>query len=156
MYKRYKAIVFTPSMDSEKTGIRYAVIDMESGEIVDDAQGYGYKSAQKAYAGWAYKHRDKSRDTEKAAKEVIISKWIKENRTFVRLLDTLAFEIIKGSHAPEDKVDASFVRKLLEENGYKDLPFSAHDLYKYWKNGTVFNRKRKEKFSEPGSNRKNA
>ena len=30
---------------------------------VDDAQGYGYKSAQKAYAGWAYKNRDKSRIT---------------------------------------------------------------------------------------------
>lgn len=118
MDKKYKAVVFTSPMGSEKAGIRYAIKDMESGEIVDDAQGYGYKSAQKAYAGWAYKNRDKSRDDEKAKKEIIISKWMKENRTFIRLLDTLAFEIVKGSHAPEDKADVNFVRKLLEENGY--------------------------------------
>ena len=57
MNKRYKAIVFTSQMNSENVGIRYAIKDMESGEIVDDAQGYGYKSVQKAYAGWAYKNR---------------------------------------------------------------------------------------------------
>ena len=116
MDKKYKAIVFTSQMNSENVGIRYAIKDMESGEIVDDAQGYGYKSAQKAYAGWAYKNRDKSRDTERAEKEIIISKWVKENRTFIRLLDTLAFEIVKGSHAPEDKDDVNSVRKLLEEH----------------------------------------
>ena len=143
MKKRYKAVPFTSSKDSEKASIRYVIKDMESGDIVDDAQGYGYKSAQKAYAGWAYKNRDKSRDTEKAEKEIIISKWMKENRAFIRLLDTLAFEIVKGSHAPEDKVDANFVRKLLKENGYRDLPFTARELYKYWENGPVFSKKKR-------------
>ena len=132
MNKKYKAIVLESSMASDNTGIRYAIKDMESGEIVDDAQGYGYKSAQKAYAGWAYKNRDKSRDAEKAKKEIIISNWIKENKSFIRLLNTLAFEIAKGSHAPEDKVDVNFVRKLLKEMGYSDLPFTVGDLYKYW------------------------
>ncbi len=143
MDKKYKAIVFTSQMNSENVGIRYAIKDMESGEIVDDAQGYGYKSVQKAYAGWAYKNRDKSRDTERAEKEIIISKWVKENRTFIRLLDTIAFEIAKGSHAPEDKVDANFVRELLKKNGYRDLPFTARELYKYWENGPVFSKKKR-------------
>ena len=57
MNKRYKAIVFSSPLNSEKAGIRYAIKDIETGEIVDDAQGYGYRSAQKAYAGWAYKNR---------------------------------------------------------------------------------------------------
>ena len=142
MNKQYKAIVYKSSISSDKTGIRYAIMDMESGKIVDDAQGYGYKSAQKAYAGWAYKNRDKSRDAEKARKEMMISKWMKENKAFIRLLDTLAFEIAKGSHTPEDKVDAGFVRKLLKENGYHDLSFTAHDLYKYWERGPVFSKKK--------------
>ena len=76
MNKKYKAVVFTSPINPYKAEIRYVIKDMESGEIVDDAQGYGYKSAQKAYAGWAYKNRDKSRDSEKAEKERMISKWM--------------------------------------------------------------------------------
>ena len=142
MQKTYKAVVFAPSIVSEKGGIRYAIVDIETGEIMDDAQGYGYKSAQKAYAGWAYKNRDKSRDAEKAEKEIIISRWMKKNKSFIRLLDSLAFEIAKGSHAPEDKVDAGFIRKLLKQNGYSDLPFTAGDLYKYWQRGPVFSKRK--------------
>lgn len=143
MNKKYKAIVLDSRNAGDKVEIRYAIKDMESGEIVDDAQGYGYKSAQKAYAGWSYKNRDKSRDTEKADKEIIISKWMKQNRSFIRLLNVLAFEVAKGSHAPDDKVDVNFIRQLLKENGYKDLPFTARDLYNYWQRGPVFSKKKR-------------
>ena len=122
MDKKYRAVVFKMPNNSDKAERRYVIKDMESGEIVDDAQGYGYKSAQKAYAGWAYKRRDKSKDTEKAEKERAISKWTEENKTFIRLLDTLAFEKWKDTRTP---VDAGFVKKLLEENGYIDLNFTA-------------------------------
>ena len=57
MDKKYRAVVFKMPNNSDKAERRYVIKDMESGEIVDDAQGYGYKSAQKAYAGWAYKRR---------------------------------------------------------------------------------------------------
>lgn len=36
---------------------RFVVIDETTGEILDNAQGYGYKSAQKAYAAYRYRHR---------------------------------------------------------------------------------------------------
>ena len=61
MDKKYRAVVFKMPNNSDKAERRYVIKDMESGVIVDDAQGYGYKSAQKAYAGWAYKSRDKSK-----------------------------------------------------------------------------------------------
>ena len=61
MDKKYRAVVFEVPNKCSKSEIRYVIKDMESGVIVDDAQGYGYKSAQKAYAGWAYKSRDKSK-----------------------------------------------------------------------------------------------
>jgi len=35
---------------------RYVMMDTETGEIIDDAQGYGYKTPQKAYAAYNYKH----------------------------------------------------------------------------------------------------
>lgn len=34
---------------------RYLVLDRETGEILDDAQGYGYKSKLKAYKAYGYK-----------------------------------------------------------------------------------------------------
>ena len=43
---------------------RFQIVDAETGEVLDDAQGYGYKSPQKAHAAWGYKNRDKSKDAE--------------------------------------------------------------------------------------------
>lgn len=35
---------------------RYMLVNENTGEILDDAQGYGYRSPQKAHAAWNYKH----------------------------------------------------------------------------------------------------
>ena len=140
MDKKYRAVVFEASDNCDKSKIRYVIKDMETGMIVDDAQGYGYKSAQKAYAGWAYKSRDKSRDAEKAEKEKVISKWMKENKPFIRLLDALAFEEWKNTRSP---VNAEFVRKLLEENGYRNLNFTAGELLKYLQRGPLYSKKKR-------------
>ena len=38
---------------------RFVIMDLETGEILDDAQGYGYKTAVKAHRayGWKQSHR---------------------------------------------------------------------------------------------------
>jgi hypothetical protein len=69
---------------------------------------------------------------------------MRENKKFVRLLDRVAFEIQAGKWGHEDKVDAKFVKDLLEENGYTDLPFSAGDLLRYWDKGPVYSRKKRK------------
>lgn len=51
---------------------RFVVVDEETGNVLDDAQGYGYKSKQKAMAAWSYKNRDKSKDAEKCKKQRMI------------------------------------------------------------------------------------
>ena len=70
-------------------------------------------------------------------------KWMKENKQFIRLLDTLAFETWKNNRWTEDKVDAKFVRNLLEEQGYGDLPFTAGELLKYWQRGPLYSKKKR-------------
>jgi len=150
MDKKYKAI---PTIMKQKTKTkydsaimekRYIIVDTESGEIVDDAQGYGYKTAQKAYAGWYYKNRDKSKDKEKAEKERIIARWMRENKKFVRLLDSVAFDIQTRKCDYGDKLDTKLVRDLLKKNGYKDLPFSAGELLRYWDKGPIYSRKNRK------------
>lgn len=123
---------------STKYDARYVLIDEETGEIVDDAQGYGYKSIQKAYAGGSYKFRDKSKDTAKAEKEGLMEKWMRENKDFVGLMDAVAFDSIKC----HERFDAKIVKELLTNNGYKDLPFTANELLKYWQKGPVFSKKK--------------
>lgn len=111
---------------------RFCIVSTDTGEVLDDAQGYGYKTAQKAYSAYAYKTRDKSKDRERAAKKKHIERWMKENKSFVRLMDDCAFRIAKGTMAPNDKFDARFVKKLLKENGL-DPDFTASELLRVWR-----------------------
>jgi hypothetical protein len=111
---------------------RYAVVDTETGEVLDDAQGYGYKSIQKAYAGYGYKTRDKSKDAEKKAKEAKIRKWMKEHKEFVNMMEQFYFEIeCKGSWGPDDKFDSKFVKQMLKENDLEP-DFTPGELLKVW------------------------
>jgi len=111
---------------------RYIIIDKATGEILDDAQGYGYKTRQNAYKAFAYKTRDKSKDKEKAAKKQLVKKWCKENRDFVSALEADAICIAKGSCGPDDKFDSKWVKKAFKEYGHLDLPFTASEFLKYW------------------------
>ena len=130
MEQPYKAVPFTitthhkevinndepweshPAYDTSET--RFCIVSTDTGEILDDAQGYGYKTAQKAYAGFTYKNRDKNKDKERLAKKKHIESWMKQNRSFVKLMDAYAFEIAKGTMAPDDKFDAKFLKDLLK------------------------------------------
>lgn len=131
MEKTYKAII-SDSL-SGKYDPRYVIVSTETGEILDDAQGYGYKSAPKAYAAFGYKNRSPKEIQKKKKKERLIATWCKENKSFIRDLDQFAFEIQKGSWGPDDKIDTRFVKSMLEEYGYTNLPFTAKELLQYWK-----------------------
>lgn len=113
---------------------RFIIVNKETGEVVDDAQGYGYKSKQKAIASYNYKNRDKSKDEERAMKKAHIKQWMKEHKSFIDFMDEVAFEIQKGSWGEGAKFDSKLVSvMLMEEHLYPD--FSAYDLLKVWERG---------------------
>lgn len=111
---------------------RYVVVDKDTGAVLDDVQWYWYKTARAAHAAWAYKTRDKSKDKEKAQKRKQIRNWMKAHKAFVEAMDTYAFEIAKGSWGPDDKFDAKFVKRMLEENDLEP-EFTAGELLKVWR-----------------------
>ena len=119
---------------STKYEARYELIDLDTGEIVDDAQGYGYKTQQKAYAAWGYKNRDKSKDVEKKTKKNKIKAWMKKHKGFVAYMDEVAFEICKGSWGSDDKFDSKLVAEMLKERNLEP-DFTATELLKVWKRG---------------------
>lgn len=111
---------------------RYIIIENETGEVLDDAQGYGYKSKRNAYACYGYKNRDKSKDIEKEYKKRNVKKFCKANPSFVHLLEEIQFEIVIGKWGPDDKFNAKLVRKIFENNGYIELEFTIREFLKYW------------------------
>lgn len=50
MAKKVKAVAMPCKVN------RWMLVDLETGEIVDDAQGFGYRTARGAHAAWAYRH----------------------------------------------------------------------------------------------------
>lgn len=130
-----KAVPYTIKVDYDYgitgTETRYRIVSTETGEILDDAQGYGYRTAQKAYAAYSYKTRDKSKDAEKHARRREIMKWFKEHNDFKNSMDQIAFEIAKGSWGPDDKFDAAKVKQLLDE--YNLHPnFKPYEILNVW------------------------
>ena len=106
---------------------RYVVIDKDTGEVLDNAQGYGYRSVQKAYAAYGYKTRDKSKDSEKRAKKKYILKWLSEHKDFAQLMEIAAWDSAKGC----EPFNAALVKKMLKENNLNP-DFTAGELLKAW------------------------
>lgn len=114
---------------SKSNDKRYVIIDKGTGKVIDDAQGYGYKSVKKAYAAYTYKHRDKSKDEEKAERKKHIIQWMREHKEFVGLMRAYSFDIVKGSGNPNDKFNAAFVNQMLREHNLQ-VDFTAGELLK--------------------------
>lgn len=74
---------------------RYVIVDEETGEILDDANAYGYKTKQAAHKGWAYKSKSKGEKDKINKQHLIIMNWIKENKKIVSGLENLYFYAFK-------------------------------------------------------------
>jgi hypothetical protein len=61
--EKYEVIVKGNTEDfiPDKKEIRFRCIDEVTGKVLDDAQGYGYKTAKNAYAAFSYKNNKKNR-----------------------------------------------------------------------------------------------
>ena len=100
---------------------RYIIIEAEGGVVLDDANGYGYKSAPNAYrAGWYKFKGGKSRvDAAKA--------WWRAHKDFYESLSDEMFYIAKdccgmddGGKTYDEEVRESAVR-MAEERGITDF-----------------------------------
>lgn len=104
---------------------RYVVVNVETGEIVDNAQGYGYKTKQKAHAAWAYKTRDKSKDKEKQAERRKIRYWLKQHKEVQDDVESLWLDAMKNYE--DVKLNAKTMRQILKNNDL-EVDFSIRDL----------------------------
>lgn len=113
---------------------RYVIVDIETGEILDDANGYGYKSAKNAYAAYAYKNRSKEENEKEKVSKENLKKFFKEHKKLIRSLEDELFYALKDG----DKIDfnSDFIKSFFKENNieFKDLGFTPKQFKKFFSN----------------------
>lgn len=130
--KRNIKAVLSPNLSSFYDK-RYVIIDTDTGEILDDAQGYGYRSARNAHAGYAYKTRDTSKDAERHEKAMKVHAWLKENSRLRHLLDDeLYYRLKDRDDSPITTADMrKFLSDYCEEKGV-ECPFPPRTVLSGW------------------------
>lgn len=106
---------------------RFVVVDEATGEVLDDAQGYGYKTAQNAHRAHAYKSMPPKAKRQREAAKRRVQRWCEQHPEVVRHLEQAMFYAMKGG----EKVSVTDVRALLSEHGL-ELPLPVEDLMKHW------------------------
>lgn len=104
---------------------KFIVIDKETGRILDDAQGYGYKTVRNAYACFAFKNMNKEQKKgyEKRKQEIDI--WIKTHSKFMNELECEMIDAMKNNEQFTEKD----IQQMLIRDGY-DKEITAKEILK--------------------------
>jgi hypothetical protein len=112
---------------SDRFEKRYVIVDEASGEVVDDAQGYGYKTVQNAHRAHAYKSMPPKKKRQGDAAQRQVRRWCTAHPEFMQHVEQAMFYALKdGLNLTE-----ADVRAMLDEHGV-ELPFSVKDLMRHW------------------------
>lgn len=105
---------------------RFVVVDENTGEVLDDAQGYGYRSAENAHRAWAYKTNKKTRKriAKRKKQEKRFERWWDRHPEFRDRVEQMMFYAIKDEahgihHAGEELYEAC--ASVAKEMGIEDF-----------------------------------
>ena len=113
---------------------RYVIVDTETGEVLDDANGYGFKSQKAAYKAFWYKNRTKEENKNYNNKKKNVKLFLKEHKYIKKDFEQFAFEIQKGSWGPNDKVNTNLVKMILDNHNITNLEkygITPYDIFKF-------------------------
>ena len=117
---------------SSKYEKRFVVFDKDTGEVLDDAQGYGYKSKSKAYSAWFYKENNGHNNCSINERDYYIKKWLEEHYDFTKKIDMLFCEIKEGKCGKGVWFNYKTIARLLKENNIK-TDFTPGELLHVYK-----------------------
>lgn len=120
MSKRVKAVEMPNKYN------RYMLIDIATGEIVDDAQGYGYRTKQKAHAAWNYQHATSKQKRARKQNRKRNEEFLKQHKHFEDAWGEVCLECYKDGEEPSYD---DF--KMLIEQFDSNFDGNKYSLYKY-------------------------
>ena len=111
---------------------RFIIININTGEILDDAQGYGYKTIEKAFAAFYYKKNNKKSDAKKKKTlKKTIERWLDKNEDFKDDIEYWIIQIIaKG--CTDVVLNEETVGDLLKAHNIELKSFSIKQLLEYF------------------------
>lgn len=111
---------------------RFIIINIHTGEILDDAQGYGYKTIEKAYAAFYYKKNNTKSDAKRKKKlKIAIENWLDKNEDFKDDIEYWVFQIVvKG--CTDVVLNEETVNDLLKKHNVQLKSFSVKQLLEYF------------------------
>ena len=100
---------------------RFIIKDIRTGRVLDDANGHGYHTREKAKISWDYKHTSHYRAT----------KWLKHNRDVLKFMD-FYFKESNCSDINSVSFNENFLASRIVE-GVGRANFEVSDLIAAWK-----------------------
>lgn len=124
--QREYSVIYDRNLSIKYGGQRFVIVDAQTKDVLDNAQGYGYKSAQNAHAAWSYKIKTPAQRKARAAAKRAVSKWQKKHPDIMEDIEDLHLQAFKLG----EKVTSADVKDLLRGRGIDidALPFSIRDL----------------------------
>jgi hypothetical protein len=119
-------VVVSPTL-SDNYDRRYVVVDAATGAIVDDAQGYGYKTAQNAHRAHAYKSVSPAKKKQRESIKKSVRRWCARHSDFMDEIEQTMIYVMKDG----DTFTEADVSALLKERSLEP-PFTVKELMRYW------------------------
>ena len=119
-------VVVSPTL-SEDYDRRYVVVDAATGAVIDDAQGYGYKTAQNAHRAHAYKSVSPAKKRQREGIKKSVRRWCVKHSDFMSDIEQAMLYAMKDG---DDFTEAD-VSALLKERSV-ELPFTVKELMRHW------------------------
>ena len=118
---------------------RFIMVDMETGEIVDDADGRGFKTMQKAYAAWNFKM------CKEYPPEILrAGEWLERNKDVVEDFNALNARRQIGLSDGVTKEYCEYILSNLEP----EANFSPSNLKHAWEQKLFVKSKREKKIRD--------
>lgn len=128
----YFKVVYSRELSSEYEP-RYIVIQPKTGAVLDDAQGFGYTSREKAAKAYTYKKMPHPEQRSLAARKRRVEKWCLEHLDVVDGYADICLQHMKATGDGRISMSSAVVSRYLKDCGYDNLPFSAQDFIRYCK-----------------------
>lgn len=119
--------VYSVEFINQNNEKRYLIISKETGEVLVDGNGYGYKSREAAYKAYYYLNRDKAKDDERLRGKILAYNYLKNHERLWDYFDNIYFEIRIG-RIKNMSFNKELFKKIMEE-AHINEGFSYIDLY---------------------------
>lgn len=106
---------------------RWILVDETTGEILDDAQGYGYKSAAGAHRAYAYKTMPKQKKQQREHIRYQVEQFWKQHRAISDDIDSFMFDAYKNG----EEFTNQDVEEVLREHNITHDGLTISQLMKY-------------------------